>query len=109
MANELEWGERKNQRKTYENEYKENVEIEKEESEVKGEECQIEIDFPIEIDESAKKRPITDCAETDRSGFSKIICFEKVQNWQIAGNFATRKWESDTNSVKEADDDDGWG
>ena len=37
MANELEWGERKNQKKTYENEYKENVEIEKEEFEVKGE------------------------------------------------------------------------
>ena len=56
------------------------MDIEKEEFEVKGGECQIEIDFPIEIDESAKKRPITDCAETDRSGFSKIICFEKVQN-----------------------------
>ena len=55
----------KNQRKTYENEYKENLDIEKEEFEVKGGECQIEIDFPIEIDESVKKRPITDCAESD--------------------------------------------
>ena len=37
MTNELEWGEGKNERKTNENEFKENVEIEKEEFEVKGE------------------------------------------------------------------------
>ena len=63
----------KNERKTNENEYKENVEIEKEEFEVKGGECQIEIDFPIEIDESAKKRPITDCAESDRDSARSFV------------------------------------
>ena len=49
------------------------MEIEKEEFEVKGGECQIEIDFPIEIDESAKKRPITDCAESDRDSARSFV------------------------------------
>ena len=49
------------------------MDIEKKDLGVKGGECQLEIDFPIEIDESAKKRPITDCAESDRDSAKAFV------------------------------------